>query len=235
MPKRKDAPVDLAQVMQAIQERDLIQVVDYDCKWSLSLQDWLYLLECMEPTASDSWRIRTALAKIKDVKLLQRYIVSSPKDQQTWAAFKNVILGDFELDVAPDLEHLWDTMSQGDRSVEDYWLHFSGTLRRCKESIPSLLSFGPQYEQKKFRKGLKPYLQTACCARQFNSTQELMQAARFVEQDRAQNSALDVNMSAPSTPPQKQHRRKKTKRSHPPRCRDFQAGNCTYHPCKFAH
>ena len=157
----------------------LVSISTFDGAGSLSLQDWLTLLESMDARASDQKRIRTALNKITDQDLLESILAADEEEKSSWEKFKLVLLGD-QAERNEALIEQWDSMEQGNLSVVKYWTHFKGTMRRLRASTPHG-DFSVARIRNKFRKGLRPELQLALVLEREGNAESLMKAAKLVE------------------------------------------------------
>ena len=157
----------------------LVSISTFDGAGSLSLQDWLTLLESMDARASDQKRIRTALNKITDQDLLESILAADEEEKSSWEKFKLVLLGD-QAERNEALIEQWDSMEQGNLSVVKYWTHFKGTMRRLRASTPHG-DFSVTRIRNKFRKGLRPELQLALVLEREGNAESLMKAAKLVE------------------------------------------------------
>lgn len=172
-----------------INEQD-IDVPAFDTTQALPLQDWLTYVEVMEPNASDSKRIKSVLKKLKEQTILQR-VLQADQVPTTWEAFKQLLLGDQE-DLLESVTSEWESIHQEERSVEQYYSHFQGALRRYQRVVafvhPDVLLVS------KFRKGLQPSLRSAVAATSCATVLDIMKAAKRVETDRILNQHEPLHM-----------------------------------------
>jgi hypothetical protein len=165
-----------------VNEQD-IDVPAFDTSQTLPLQDWLTYVEVMEPNASDSKRIKSVLKKLKEHTILQR-VLQAEQVPTTWQAFKQLLLGDQE-DLLESVTSEWESIHQGERSVQQYYSHFQGALRRYQRVLafvhPDVLLVS------KFRKGLQPSLRSAVAPASCATVLDIMRAAKRVEADRILN------------------------------------------------
>ena len=161
-----------------------ISVPNFDASQSMSLQDWLTLVELMGTGTPDGKRINTVMKKLKDQSVLQR-VINAREVPTSWTSFKQLLLGDQE-DLLDSAINDWDSVNQAGRSVDQYLTHFQGALSRYQR-VESSFQPGEQQLISKFRKGLQPTLRTAVAATSCATVLDVVKAAKRVEADQMQN------------------------------------------------